>query len=93
MARSSKCEMKALATWEGQGEEEKTKTLQVWGLGRRRQSHEETGRWQNLPSGSTFSYFSVFSMISLHKNKIANRLEAGQERIKTLGAGLERWPS
>lgn len=53
----------------------------------------ETGRWQNLPSGSTFSYFSVFSMSSLHKNKMGNRLEAGQERIKTLGAVLERWPS
>ena len=52
-----------------------------------------TGSWQILPSGSTCSLFSVFSMSSLQENKMGNRLEAGQERIKTLGAGLERWPS
>ena len=62
-------------------------------LGEEGRAKCRTGSWQNLPLGSTFSYFSVFSMSSLHENKMGNRLEAGQERIKTLGAGLERWPS
>lgn len=52
-----------------------------------------TGSWQNLPSGSTFWYFSVFSMSPLHKNKMDDISEAGQERLEALGSGLKRWLS
>lgn len=92
MAGSSHGEVRTLVTWRDSGEVGKEVLREclwkhgVWGEeGRTKCRNKElTG----LPSWPTLSRFSLVSNGSLHRIKMSNILEAGQERIKTLGTGM-----